>query len=307
MLTQEQVTDIFDLIELEKIRLGGLKEVSVKCGVEIDTLIQIINGSFLGNFDLIIYEIGLSLGYSFKSELWNIAEITNYNIVMQVLADSRSETMFMGIASCAGSGKTATANCYIQLNSDEPVYLIRAREWGARTFLINIASKIGVTFPESTYITVNLLIELITIHLNRHKHLKPHLIIDQANSLKESALKTIVHLFNDCEDNIGFTILGTDALENEIKRGVRLNRPGYDELDSRFGRVYVHLIGATLLDCRKICEANGITDQNLQKEIFDRCEPVKKVVKDENGHLRSINVIEDIRRIKRIVIVERLK
>ncbi len=67
MLTQVQITDILDLIELEKMRLGGLNKVSVKCGVEIDTLIQIINGSFSGNFESLMYEIGLSLGYSLRA------------------------------------------------------------------------------------------------------------------------------------------------------------------------------------------------------------------------------------------------
>jgi hypothetical protein len=134
----------------------------------------------------------------------------------------------------------------------------------------------------------------------------PLLIVDQANSLKPSALRSHIYLFNECEDKLGLVIIGTENLEHEIKKGVRLNKPGYDEFDSRFGRTYIHLIGATLSDTRKICEVNGVTDRDVQKKIFEKCQPTKTMVGDDDNQ-KTIYVVEDIRRIKRLVKSERLK
>jgi hypothetical protein len=150
------------------------------------------------------------------------------------------------------------------------------------------------------------MITSISETFKRMAHLKPELILDQANSLRSSSLRTLIHLFNECEDILGLVIIGSDNLEHEIKRGVRLNKLGYDEIDSRFGRKYIHLIGATQADVRKICEVNGITDKDTQERIFADCEPIKKELKDSDN-VKSIRVVEDIRRLKRLIKSERIK
>lgn len=304
MLTQQQKNEIISLIDEEKERLGSYRAVAKKCSISEASISQIRKGSYLGETDGILTQIGITLGYEFDTSNWVIADsITNYTIVNDVLTDAKSESMFMGIASCAGSGKTASSDTYFSLNRRNGVYKINAKEWNAHMFLIEVAKEIGAELPRGSYVKVNALIESIADTFKRTASAKPLLIVDQANSLKPSALRTFIHLFNECEDILGVVILGTENLEIEIKRGVRLNKTGYDEFDSRFGRVYIHLIGSTLADTRKICEANGITDRDLQKSIFDRCEPTKTSL--ESG--QTISVIEDIRRIKRLVKSERLK
>lgn len=304
MLTQQQKNEIISLIDEEKERLGSYRAVAKKCGISEASISQIRKGSYLGETDGILTQIGITLSYEFDTSNWVIADsITNYTIVNDVLTDAKSESMFMGIASCAGSGKTASSDTYFSLNRRNGVYKINAKEWNAHMFLIEVAKEIGAELPRGSYVKVNALIESIADTFKRVATTKPLLIVDQANSLKPSALRTFIHLFNECEDILGVVILGTENLEIEIKRGVRLNKTGYDEFDSRFGRVYIHLIGSTLADTRKICEANGISDRDLQKSIFDRCEPTKTSL--ESG--QTISVIEDIRRIKRLVKSERLK
>lgn len=307
MLTQQQKQEILDLIEVEKERLQSYRAVAKKCGVSEATISQLRKGSYLGETDGILQQIGMTLGYDFNTEDWVIVPITNYQTVMQVLNDSRNESMFMAVANCAGSGKTATSTAYMTLNRKNAIYRVKSKEWNAHAFLMQIAKEIGAELPRSGYIKVNALIETISDQFNKIAAIKPHLIIDQGNSLRDSALRTIIHLFNECEDVLGLTILGSEALETEIKRGVRLNKTGYDELDSRLGRVYIHLTGATLHDCRKICSANGITDTELQKEIFKSCEPIRKTVTDIDGQSITISVVEDIRRIKRLIKSNRLK
>jgi len=304
MLNQTQKTEILQLVEDEKERLGSYRAVAKKCSISETAISLLRKGTYGAEGDDVYSTIGRALSYEFDITNWVIADtITNYTIVTDVLADAKEESMFMGIAHRAGSGKTASSDMYLNLNRRNGVFKINAKEWNAHMFLIEVAKEIGAEIPKGSYVKVNALIESISDTIKRIAHVKPLIIIDQANSLKPSALRTFIHLFNECEDILGLVILGTDNLETEIKRNVRLNKTGYDEFDSRFGRTYIHLIGATLSDTRKICEVNGITDRDMQKTIFEKCEPTKMTLEDG----KSIQVIEDFRRIKRLVKSERLK
>ena len=303
MLTNKQKTDILALIEDEVQRLGSARAVAKKCRVSETAISQLRKGSYAAEGDDIYNTVALALGYEFNAGSWSLApDTTNYLIVNKVLTDAKAESMFMGIAHRAGSGKTATAEAFLARHRRGGAYMICCKEWSGRTFLQEVAREIGVELPKG-YATVSALVDAVADAFKRVAHARPLLIVDQANSLKPSALRTFIYLFNACEDFLGVAILGTDNLEIEVKRGVRLNRTGYDEFDSRFGRKYIHLIGATLADTRKICAANGVTDAEAQKRIFEAAEPVRVTVEDG----KSVAVVEDIRRIKRLVKSERIR
>lgn len=302
MLTNQQKEDILTLIEEEKERLGQYRAVARKCGVSEATISQLRKGTYLGETDAILQNIGTTLGYVFDDGSWKIADgITNYQIITDVLNDAKNESMFMGISHRAGSGKTVTTDVYTKLNKRSGVFKITTKEWNGRYFLLQLAIELGADIPKG-YTTINQLVDAISDTVRSIARTKPLIIVDQANSLKPSALRTFIHLFNQTEDILGVVILGTDNLETEIKRGVRLNRLGYDEFDSRFGRRYIHLFGATLTDTRKICAVNGIEDTATQERIFRDSDPVQ--ITTEDG--KSLKVVEDIRRIKRLVKTELL-
>ena len=305
MLTITQKDEILQLVEDEKIRLGSYRAVAQKCRISEAAISQLRKGSYAAEGDDIYMTIGLALGYEFDSGRWNIAETTNYRIITEVLNDAKNESMFLGIAHRAGSGKTATTDAYLNANRRTGVFKLNCKEWNGRAFLTEVIREIGAEMPKG-YASVNAMISNIAEAFKRMTNQKPLLILDQANSLKPSSFRTLIHLFNECEDILGLVILGTDNLEYEIKRGVRLNKMGYDELDSRFGRNYIHLTGATLADTRRICEANGIPDRDLQSEIFHSCEPTRISIESE-GQNRTILVIEDIRRLKRQIKSKRLQ
>jgi DNA transposition AAA+ family ATPase len=303
MITNVQKNEIIQLIEAEKMRLGSYKAVAVKCKVSETTVSQLLSGTYLAKGDDMYLKIALALGYEFDEGRWNIAtDVTNFRIIAEVLNDAKEESMFIGISEKAGSGKTATADIYLSQNKSKGVFKLNCKEWSGRIFLLELAREIGSEIPKG-YASVNDLIENIADTIKKIAYARPLIILDQANSLKPSALRTLIHLFNECEDILGVVIIGTDNLECEIKRGVRLNKTGYDELDSRFGRKYIHLIGATLKDTRKICEVNGITDPKLQEQIFKDAEPGYHTLEDGT----QIGVIKDKRRLKRIIKRERLK
>jgi hypothetical protein len=300
MLTVQQKNEILELVADEKQRLGSYRAVANKCRISEATISQLRKGSYAAEGDDIYTTIALALGYSFDSGTWNIAETTNFKSITDLLNDSHR----------AGSGKTATTEVYLANNRRNGVFKINCMEWNSRTFLSKIIREIGADMPKG-YVSVNEMIESISEGFKRMAYVKPMLILDQANSLKFSSLRTLIHISNLCEDFLAVVILGTDNLEYQIKRGVRLNKPGYDELDSRFGLNYIHLTGATLADTRKICEVNGITDKELQSKIFHECEPTRTSVttEDQNGieQSKTVLVIQDIRRLKRLIKSKRIQ
>ncbi|MCL2328950.1 MAG: ATP-binding protein [Bacteroidetes bacterium] len=303
MLSQEQKNAILELIDEEKERIGSYRAVAKKCGISETAISLLRKGTYGADTDEVMTKIGVALGYDFDCNSWKIADITNFRIITEVLHDAKSESMFMGIAHPAGSGKTATSDAFLNRNRRNACFKVNCKEWGGRQFLCEVAKEIGAEMPKG-YNNINVMIACISETFKRISAQKPLLIIDQANSLKPSALRTFIHIFNECEDILGVVILGTENLEYEIKRGVRLNRTGYDEFDSRFGRKYIHLIGATLGDTIKICEVNGITDADTQKRIFADCNPTRITLEDSE---KTITVVADFRRIKRLVKAERLK
>lgn len=294
MLTQNQKNEILQLVEDEKQRLGSYRAVANKCKISEATISQLRKGTYAAEGDDIYQTIAMALGYEFETGTWNIAEITNYKIINEVLTDAKHESMFMGIAHRAGSGKTATSNIFLSTNRRNGAFKVNCKEWSGRTFLTELAREIGAEIPKG-YLSSNVLLTAISEAVKKMAYLKPIIILDQANSLKDSALRSLIHIYNECEDVLGLVVIGTDNLETEIKRGVRLNKTGYDELDSRFGRKYIHLIGATLSDTRKICEANGVNDRDAQSDIFSQCNPSRIQIEDGKGVL----AVEDIRVIKR--------
>jgi hypothetical protein len=293
MLTQNQKNEILQLVEDEKQRLGSYRAVANKCRISEATISQLRKGSYAADGDDIYQTIALALGFEFESGTWNIADTTNFRIINQVLTDAKEGSMFMGIAHKAGSGKTSTSNLFLSTKRNKGVFKINCREWNARNFLDEVIREIGAEVPKG-YLSINTMIDSISATVKKMAYLKPIIIFDQANSLKPAALRTLIHTFNDCEDILGAVIIGTENLEVEINRGVRLNRMGYGEINSRFGDI-IHLIGATLTDVRKICEANGVNDVEQQKEIFKNCKP-RSITLDDG---KSIHVVEDMRMVKR--------
>ncbi|MDC9722402.1 MAG: ATP-binding protein [Urechidicola sp.] len=298
-MTNVQKNEVTLAVKNEISRIGSAKKVSVKCGVSSATISQMINY----NWKLISVEmwhkVASGLHVSFSG--WQIAQTTNFNMLYQVFNDAKDEKLFIAVSNRAGSGKSAITKVYSDSYNDRAVFTITAREWARKEFVQNLCQTLGIERPKGL-ISIDKLSEKIVEFFEERQHLNPLLIIDEADKLKSPAIRFLIPLYNRLEDKMGLVILGTDNLEKEIRAGVRLNRKGFDELDSRFGRRYIKLQGATKKDVVKICQANNIIDPTVQIAIFKEATPISKVIKDvASNTLVNIKVVEDMRRIKRAI------
>lgn len=292
-MTNVQKNEVVQLIETEKIRLGSYANVANKAKVSTATISQMRND----NWELIKEELWLkvanNLGYGFQG--WNLAETLNFKMISNTLNDAKDACLFMGISHKAGSGKTAALKMYADLEHNNHVFYIQAREWARREFLLELCRVLGQN-PGKGYRSVDVLSTIVVDFFKDRTGKKPLLVIDEADKLKPTALRFFIYLFNELEDKMGVVISGTENLALTFDKGVKYNKLGYDELSSRFGRKFIGLIGATSKDVTLICEANGIKNKEIISRIFNECEPVS-ITKNN----QTFKVVEDLRRLKRIV------
>ncbi len=300
-ITEAQKQDIIRLINDAALVFGSMSEVATKCNVSPATISLMVKNEYMTKGDEMWRKIGAKLGY--RPSGWVIANTTrNVKAGMELLTDAQEQSLFLRISDKAGKGKSTLITAFMAANKSANVFYIKCRDWGKRELLVQLHATLNIQI--SGHKTQDNLLENIINFFTTRKG-KPLLIMDQANSLKPASLGFLIHLFNECEDKLGVVIAGTSNLRVNFERGVKYNRNGYDELDSRFARSFITLPGNSLADTRRICEANGIDDKSVQETIFKACNPVSHTVPDGDQH-RSVNIVEDGRLIKRQIIKHHL-
>lgn len=289
-------------------RLGSQSKVAEKIGVSITSLSLWLNGKYGADTGKMDAKIAAALGY--QEDGWQVVtSITNYRKIEFVVNSCKQESMWMAISNKAGSGKTQTLEHLFNRDLTGSIIFIQAEEWNARQFLVELAERTcGV--PKRSYTDIPTLLKLITEYLNRLAADKPLLIIDEADKLRPDALRKLIPIYNRTEHRLGCVLAGTENLHKEIARGVRNNLKGYDEIDSRLGRSFIDLPGATEQEVRDICLANRL-DETAASRVWNEVEKVKKITRVKSktkGDVRekSVFLCEDLRRLMRLIKKEQL-
>lgn len=296
-------------VELWKAKLGSYNKVADKCGINVGALSTILAGKYGADETKMLQKIATALNY--KETDWQLVKsIGNYSRIAQAFQDAKQESMWFAVANKAGSGKTGTLESLFNDDVTGTVVFIQAEEWSGRQFLTKLITKtIGESALKGKYKTLAELTDLVANYFNDMSFGCPVLLIDEADKLKPAAFRTLIPIYNRTEDRLGLIVSGTENLEKELKAGVRLAKKGYDELESRVGRTYIHLNGATKNEISAICHANGVTNELSQDQIWNEIEKVKKptLVRTPTGQKEIlIEYAEDFRRLKRLIKRERL-
>lgn len=301
---------ILNHIELWVQKLGSAAALAKRLNISDATLSQIRKGTYGADTAKILGEIAAKLDY--RAGDWQMVRTTqNYRAIETVVRNAKSESLWLVVSNPAGSGKTAALQDLYNADTTGSIVFMQCEEWSARQFLIELTRRtLGEAALKGKYQTISELIQKIATYFNERQFTAPLLIIDEADKLRPAALRTLIPLYNKTEDRLGLVMSGTENLQKEIEAGVRLRRKGYDEIESRLGRTYVKLLGATKQDVQAICQANGLTSPERIEQIWEyELEKVEKIVKvkqDGNTYERPTLFAEDLRRLKRIIKREKL-
>lgn len=295
-------------VELHVKKLGSLSAVARVCDVNIGALSTIVKGKYGADESAMLQKIANGLNY--RENNWNVVNtIGNYKAIHRVVADSKNNSMWFIIANRAGSGKSATFEDIYNNDESGSVMYIECEEWTGKQFMKKLISRhLGEEFIKPGYSSSDML-DIMDSFLNDKSLDYPVLMIDQTDKLKPSAISVLVALFNRTEDKLGVVFSGTENLEKQFKNGVRLAKKGYDEIESRCARTYIHLKGASKDDVYAICAANGIDVNETKEAIWNSLEKVQRLtdVRTASG-VKPLMVpfVDDFRRLKRLIKRERL-
>lgn len=205
---------------------------------------------------------------------WVIADTLQTMQLRALLEDAQSESLVMSVVAPAGTGKTQTSKLYESENKE--VYRLACSEfWTKNDFVDELLrslgeSGLGYTKRERMSKAIEAL---------RRKN-SPLLVFDEFDKLSDNVWFFFITLYNELEGKCGMVLLSTDSIEVRIKRGLRLNKRGYNEFWSRLGRKCVKLAGVGYEDIEAVCQANGVEDTALIEDIARDCEgDLRRVVR----------------------------
>ena len=207
-----------------------------------------------------------------KEEKWNAVATRDFTTLTRILGDVKDNALVMAVTGDAGSGKTFALKQYTE--SNKQVYMLCCNEyWNRKAFLNELLQAMG---RDASGLTVNDMMLEAVRYLKMQE--SPLLILDEADKLSDKVLYFFISLYNALEGECGMLMVATSHLELRIRKGVKANRKGYNEIWSRIGRKCVTLKGVSAADIIAVCEANGVTDRR----------DIDLVINDSESDLRRV-------------------
>lgn len=246
-------------------RAGGVaKAAALMRGVSAAIIAQAMEGNLEQITDAMWRRIADRTGLAPAG--WNMAPTTTYRVLNGLLADAQRLNCVHAVVGSAGCGKTCTAANYAARNPNT-FRVVCAEHWNKKVFLARLLEALGAEADERS---VDEMVEQV---VERVRSLDNPLIIwDEADKLNDAVLYFFITLYNRLEDRCAMVLLATDFLEKRIRRGVALQKKGYNEIYSRIGRRFVRLPDNTYEDQAAVCTSNGVSDPREVERIIDSSE-----------------------------------
>lgn len=246
-------------------------------GVSSATVSQLCNGKYELISDEMFIRIASQIGFAFDS--WTLHEGKTFKEITFALSDAQAYKNVTWIVGDAGCGKTTAAIEYRRTHRNV-FYILCSEDMRRSDFVREIAKQVGA--PTDTTNLRDMLenaISMISFLGN------PLLVFDEGDKLTDSVFNYFISIYNRLEGHSGIVFLSTDYIKRRMEAGLRYNKKGYKEINSRIGRRFFDVSPTEQSDIYAICQANNLTDRA----------DIEEVLKDAR---RSDN---DLRRVKRCI------
>ena len=246
-------------------------------GVSSATVSQLCNGKYELISDEMFVRIATQIGFAFDS--WTLHEGKTFKEITFTLSDAQAYKNVTWIVGDAGCGKTTAAIEYRRTHRNV-FYILCSEDMRRSDFVREIAKQVGAP-TDSTNLRDILenAISMISFLGN------PLLVFDEGDKLTDSVFNYFISIYNRLEGHAGIVFLSTDYIKRRMDAGLRYNKKGYKEINSRIGRRFFDVSPTEENDIYAICQANNLTDRA----------DIEEVLKDAK---RSDN---DLRRVKRCI------
>ncbi|MDO6808119.1 ATP-binding protein [Zobellia galactanivorans] len=239
-------------------------------GVSSATLSQVINGNWSQISDKMWRTIMASL--SFNPDEETFVETSAFSELQEIFEDAQENALTMGIIAPAGTGKTFAIKYHYATSRN--VFFLQCREyWNRKVFLQELLTKMGRPHFGMSIAEMMAEAERRLLMID-----SPQIILDEYDKLPDHVFSFFITMYNGVEGRCSFIVIATDHLKKRIKRGVELNKKGYNEIWSRLGRKFIEIPAPNAEDIVKICHVFGIDDTMT----------IRKVIADSENDLRRV-------------------
>lgn len=197
---------------------------------------------------------------------WQIVGTAAHQEMNYVLDDAQRWRNVTWVVGDAGCGKTTAARQY-EAEHTEVFYILCSEDMRRGDFIRDIARRIGLRTDGSTLRDA---LDAISAALVQMQH--PLLIFDEADKLSERVFHYFIDLYNRLEERCGIVFFSTAYIKRRIKMGLRYDKKGYNEIDSRIGRKFFELEPTSPSDVYAVCAANGLNDKAVISDIIREVE-----------------------------------
>lgn len=234
-------------------------------GVSTAVVSQLLNSKYDTISDDMFGRIATQIGFSF--ERWAICESENYRLANYVLADAQMYKNVTWLVGDAGCGKT-TAAIEFRRTHRNVFYILCSEDMKRSDFVREIAKQAGAPTDGT-----NNLRDMLEYALSMIGFLQnPLLIFDEGDKLTDCVLNYFISIYNRLEGRAGIVFMSTDYIKRRVATGLRYNKKGYKEINSRIGRKFFELNATSRNDVYAICQANGLTNEAEIKSVLQDAE-----------------------------------
>lgn len=246
-------------------------------GVSAATVSALLNGKYGQISDDMFIRIAAQIGCLFDQ--WRIHESKVFREITYALSDAQMYRNVTWVVGDAGCGKTTAAIEYRRQHRNV-FYILCSEDMRKSDFVREIAKQVGAPTD-----TTNLR-DILDYAIGMISYLyQPLLVFDEGDKLTDSVFNYFISIYNRLEGRAGIVFLSTDYIKRRIDSGLRYNKKGYKEINSRIGRRFYEVSATSTEDIFAICQANDLTERA----------DIEEVMRDAR---RSDN---DLRRVKRSV------
>jgi DNA transposition AAA+ family ATPase len=214
--------------------------------------------------------IARTVGFEFSErQKWITAPTVTYHTITKQLKACQSESLTNIFCDEAGIGKTYTCRDFAATHRNA-FYLNGGSFPNRWRFIRALAQSMGLD-PKGKAEEV---LEDVIYYLKSLEH--PLIIIDEAGDLDNSTYRMLKRLYNELELHCGFYMVGARDLEKRIDASIRLRRNSFEEVFSRFGGRYTHVLPKDREKRQEfmrkeklsLCHANGLNDQEKINQLL---------------------------------------
>jgi hypothetical protein len=295
MLTNQK-HEILGSIERYVESTGSQSAVANMTGASSATISHMIARKWDKISDEMWRQVGGALGW--KADGWQLVDTTTSRWFASAYEASKEQSMWLCITANASAGKTASAVAYRTANASRGVYLLRAQELAPRAFMEELCVATGIKAGRKD--TRHTLLKKVVRFFKERADLKPLLIIDEGDKLTHGAMRMLIPLYNQLEDELAVVMQATKNLERQFNIGADWHRKGIEEVRSRFGDAYLHPPGNKKADVEAICRANGLTDAQAIARVWDGLEKDYETTTTPAGQRRRVVRVRKMRRVKHL-------